>query len=1160
MSVKRQVVMLALLALVAGGCKAAAPSPPPAAADAGSDQSVFKGGAVELDGRASKAGRGPLAFRWRQVAGPPVALLGDRMATPSFTAPRQTTILQFELVVSDDGGASAPDQVLVEVNNRAPVAVAGPDLVVATGEILTLDAGGSSDPDGDPITATWYQRSGAPVTLAAHPDGTATFTAPGSPAELFFSVSVSDGELGSLEETVRVQVVDPSANWPPMAMAGVDQSVPRRSVVLLSGSALDREADPLTWTWTQIAGPTVALLDADRPTASFVAPSVEADLEFQLVVADRLSNGADRVLVLVRNQAPVIQAFALAPAAPVTTSQLTATATVTDVDQDPLTLTWTWRRNGTLLPEVTGPSLDPALTTKGDLILVRLTASDGTLEAFQEASVTVQDSPPVLAVSGPGTATWGQPVAVTVTYSDPDGDPLGDVVLRYGPAGMTVSPAGQVAWTPTLPMFDEQLVVHFGLGVAGSQAPVADQAITVTAPGRPAMLRRSGIGIPFKPSGLVAADLDGDGRTELLVASRVGLFELAYAGGGYAQRWVYPFTAAAGDLTAVAAADVSGDGLPEIFFSTVGSSGAPDGVVVKLDGATRRETARTSLACSDLKVADLDRDGALELVCLSRIGSYYTTDGKVVVLDAATLAFKWETGTISVGSNLAVGNVDADPALEIVTAGGYVFDGATGANQWASATPFGALVAVGDLDGDGVAEIVGMDEWSRFRGFSAVLKAPLWERATSDNDAVMVADLDGDGVSEIVIGDGQWGNVTSYRYRPATNDLVVIDQVNSQDHGVTAIALGDFDGDGKPELAWGSGATSSGADVFVIAGWNPTLGVEWATLGADQLDGPFVGGKLARTAAGQPPGLVFEVPSTASGYGGARIVRLDPASGALALSPVVGSNWSGNAGLDAFDHDGDGVDEVFISTASLYDGYLTAWDFAAGAATWSSPAPSLSVRALAHGELTGDGIPDLVAITTGGLVEIFDVANATVAWTSTSLGAGGDVELADLDGDGLLEIVALAGNRLVTFHRATGAIPWVETASVAIAGSDLAVGDCDGDGLPEIYVLGLSSVSSFDGALAPRHAFAFTGTALSLFIEELGPGRRNLLLAKGDPYASSGTTSTLEAVDAATGARIWISPGLFGSVTFNSLGYVLLGGATTPELAFGTDRSIYLTR
>ena len=75
----------------------------------------------------------------------------------------------------------------------------------------------------------------------------------------------------------------------------------------------------------------------------------------------------------------------------------------------------------------------------------------------------------------------------------------------------------------------------------------------------------------------------------------------------------------------------------------------------------------------------------------------------------------------------------------------------------------------------------------------------------------------------IVVGDGQWGDVTAYRYRPGTNDLEIVFQLDSQDHGVSALAVGDLDGDGNLEIAWGTGASSSGEDVFVVAGRNPQM-------------------------------------------------------------------------------------------------------------------------------------------------------------------------------------------------------------------------------------------------------------------------------------------------------------------------------------------------
>ena len=255
--------VLAVLASALFACKGSVDATPPVA-NASVDQTAWKGALVTLNGKASSnPGGGALTFAWRQAAGPAVPLSDDRAARPSFLAPRVTTTLRFVLEVSD-GKTSATDEVIVAIGNRAPRAVAGADEVGATGHVLTLDAGASTDPDGDPLTASWFERSGPPVTCRA-PRRERGFVAPATPAVLEFALVVSDGEATSPEDVVRVQVLDESANWPPVANAGPDREVARRSVVVLAGYAVDRELDPLTWTWLQTAGPSVALLGADDP-------------------------------------------------------------------------------------------------------------------------------------------------------------------------------------------------------------------------------------------------------------------------------------------------------------------------------------------------------------------------------------------------------------------------------------------------------------------------------------------------------------------------------------------------------------------------------------------------------------------------------------------------------------------------------------------------------------------------------------------------------------------------------------------------------------------------------------------------------------------------------------------------------------------------------
>ncbi|HEX3694176.1 MAG TPA: choice-of-anchor D domain-containing protein [Polyangia bacterium] len=86
------------------------------------------------------------------------------------------------------------------------------------------------------------------------------------------------------------------APLPPVANAGVHQAVASSAAVTLNGTgSVSPSGAPLTYVWTQTAGPTVALSSATVASPTFVAPSAltaATDLTFSLTVNDGTSNSA----------------------------------------------------------------------------------------------------------------------------------------------------------------------------------------------------------------------------------------------------------------------------------------------------------------------------------------------------------------------------------------------------------------------------------------------------------------------------------------------------------------------------------------------------------------------------------------------------------------------------------------------------------------------------------------------------------------------------------------------------------------------------------------------------------------------------------------------------------------------------------------------------
>ena len=304
-------------------------------------------------------------------------------------------------------------------------------------------------------------------------------------------------------------------------------------------------------------------------------------------------------------------------------------------------------------------------------------------------------------------------------------------------------------------------------------------------------------------SSIVVGDVNGDGQNETVTAgsfydgsrnvAQLVVWNSASLAVEKVMTWYWIGNTT---INSVAIGDVNGDGRIEIITGGYYFDGTRQiAQLVVWDGSSLAvEGIKTwywvgNTVINSVALRDVDGDGQVEVVT----GGYYNDGARNVaqlcVWSGSDLALEnvktwyWDNNTVI--NSLAIGDVDGDGQIEIVT-GGSFFDGVRNNAQlvewvgsslavdrltgwyWTSNTAINSL-ALGDVDGDGQIEVVTggcyndgsrniaqLVEWNGANLAVDRLASWYWTSNTVIN-SVSIGDVNGDGQTEIVTG-GQFND------------------------------------------------------------------------------------------------------------------------------------------------------------------------------------------------------------------------------------------------------------------------------------------------------------------------------------------------------------------------------------------------------------------
>lgn len=380
--------------------------------------------------------------------------------------------------------------------------------------------------------------------------------------------------------------------------------------------------------------------------------------------------------------------------------------------------------------------------------------------------------------------------------------------------------------------------------------------------------------------------------------------------------------------------------------------------------------------------------------------------------------------------------------------------------QACTATSF----AVGNVNGDGYPDVVVLCS----QGYAATFlgngdgsfQAPLHAAVPSGVQAVALTDVNGDGLADAAytfsVTNGSLGYAISLnqgagKFASPINYPLTLGQASG-------LAAGDFNGDGKQDLAFGTG--------FVVGNGDGTFGPEQALPAGI---GKFVVGDFNHDGlADFAYSISAENPGSTLPSSGLYLI-LGSSTGLTASPATIAASGFSGASLIALSFSGSGALDLIA-----YQGFATSIFSGQGNGSFS-PTQSYGYPVFAIGDANADGVPDLIGTDVNAnspvLTAAYGNSDGTVQALALTLG-GNLTSLADMNGDGLPDAISKTGITSPQVWLSTGDgrfIPAPSLSSATDFGSFTLTADFTGDGLPDVVSIS-TGYDTYHGQTEPQLA------------------------------------------------------------------------------------------